>query len=243
MREPASKADSAGNKLEPLPGEPGIPSVAQPARISVSKKGLLAVALLVLSLVVVCAISIQRLMASGKKPEDAVSKRAGDRPAAATTEPRRFDLSVPAVDKAASAARPAGRIPAIVPSDDELAEPIGVRRTGPSAPPAGGPKPIAPEDAPAVLVSSRPTGTAGPIAAGRGASPTPTGSAGVDAATSTDPLDETRRNLEAYERQLQGLLDGLTAKSNAASAPFSAVASPGGNALGGRCIYLADQPE
>ncbi|MEI2677700.1 MAG: hypothetical protein V9G29_07460 [Burkholderiaceae bacterium] len=58
--------DPGANTIDPLPGEPGIPNVAERARPSMSKKGLLAVALLILSLVAVSALSIQRFAASGK---------------------------------------------------------------------------------------------------------------------------------------------------------------------------------
>ena len=49
-----------GNAISPLPGETGIPDVAARQRVSMSKKGLLAVALLVGSLVAVAAVTIQR---------------------------------------------------------------------------------------------------------------------------------------------------------------------------------------
>ena len=92
--------DPDGGKLEPLPGEPGIPDVARPARVPMSRKGLLAVGLLVASLVAVSALSLQRFATSGKNPEDAVSTRVGDRPAAAGTEPRRLEMpSAPATSR------------------------------------------------------------------------------------------------------------------------------------------------
>ncbi|MBE2241179.1 MAG: type IV secretion system protein VirB10, partial [Burkholderiaceae bacterium] len=52
--EPVDRADLGsldGNKIEPLPGEPGIPNVAERRRAPMSKKGLLAVALLMLSII------------------------------------------------------------------------------------------------------------------------------------------------------------------------------------------------
>ena len=58
------------NLIQPLPGEPGIPNVAQMPRNPMSKKGLLAVSLLIFSLVAVSAFSIQRLVSSGKKADD-----------------------------------------------------------------------------------------------------------------------------------------------------------------------------
>ena len=41
-----AEAEPDGNAISPLPGEPGIPNVAAGQRVSMSKKGLLAVALL-----------------------------------------------------------------------------------------------------------------------------------------------------------------------------------------------------
>ena len=151
-------ADHDGNSISPLPGEPGIPNVAARPRGSMSKKGLLAVGLLILSLVAVSAFSIQRFASSGKKGDDAESKRVSDRPSAATAEPRRLDMPPP------TASAPAPRIPALVPTAAEAAEPIGVRRTGQGSAGNGGPKPIPPEDAPVLLVSSRPGATASPSA-------------------------------------------------------------------------------
>ena len=52
------------DNLEPLPGEAGIPSVAEPPRVSVSRKGVVAVALLVVSLIAVSAVSLQRAISS-----------------------------------------------------------------------------------------------------------------------------------------------------------------------------------
>ena len=118
----------AGNTIAPLPGEPGIPNVAQRSRSPMSMKGLLAVALLILSLVAVSAFSIQRFTSSGKKADDEVSKRVSDRPTAATAEPRKLEMPVAPTATAAIASSP--RIPALVPTAEEAAEPIGVRRTG-----------------------------------------------------------------------------------------------------------------
>src|SRR5436305_4093555 len=96
------------------------------------------------------------------------------------------------------------RVPAIVATSDELGEPIGVRRTGPPPPSSTTPTPL-PEDAPSVLVSSRPA-TAAPTAGQRPAAPE---SADGTTSTPNDPLAQTRRNLDAYQRQLQVLLDSL----------------------------------
>ena len=225
--------EQRANGLTPLPGEPGIPNVAQASAGSVSKKGLLAVALLVFSLVAVSAISIQRFVASGKKSEDIDSKRAVDRPAAASTDPRRLDMSAASASNAASVVGKPTRIPALVPTDDEATEPIGVRRTGQATGAAGGAKSIPPEDAPAVLVSSRPTSTGAVVASPRQRAEQP--AIGADSTTTPGPqdsLDDTRRNLEAYQRQLQGLLDKLTKSSAATSGSPSAFPAFGATSVG-----------
>jgi type IV secretion system protein VirB10 len=131
------------------------------------------------------------------------------RPAAASTEPRRLELPWPTVAASAPAANP--RVPAIVPTAEELAEPIGVRRTGVGHPNANNTRSASPEDAPVMLVSVRPGGSAGsttshPRSPGllqQEASDGPSGDPG-------DPLTNTARNLQAYQRQLQGLMETLT---------------------------------
>jgi type IV secretion system protein VirB10 len=98
-------------------------------------------------------------------------------------------------------------IPAIRPSPEEV-EPIGVRRTGNTgAPgsPSNGQKPISPEDAPVLLLSSRPG--AAPTASQSLSEP---GHESPGGRTSpSDPMSGTRRSLEAYQRQLQGMMDSL----------------------------------
>jgi type IV secretion system protein VirB10 len=213
------------NTIAPLPGEAGIPNVAARQRLSVSKKGLLGVGLLVLSLIVVAAFTIQRFAASGRKA-DGESRRVGDRPTAATVEPRRLELP-PIATAAASAPASGLRIPAIVPTADELAEPIGIRRTG--APAGSNTKVAPPEDAPVLLVSGRPTrpeATTTPqpgdpaLAANGEQPPDP-----------NDPIAATARNLQGYQRQLQGLLDNLT-RSTALATGQATSAAPTGALLG-----------
>jgi len=197
-RDPAD----AGNAITPLEGEAGIPSVVRPTGVNVSRKGIFAIALLALSLVAVSAVSINRALAS-KKDGDEVSKRLGDRPAAAGGDARRLDMTL---SPAATAS--AGRmIPAIVPTAEERrADPIPLRQNEPTR--------MAPEDAPVLLVSSRPTAnTANTDLSGRRSQAAP--SAGEIPAPDT-PLDGTRRNLETYQRQLQGVLDSLTKGGGAA---------------------------
>ena len=215
-------AEHDGNTIAPLPGEPGIPNVAERSRTPMSKKGLLAVGLLILSLVAVSAFSIQRFASSGKKADDAESKRVGDRPTAATAEPRRLDMSV------AAASSP--RIPALVPTAQEVADPIGVRRTGQGAPSTSGPKPTLPEDAPVLLVTTRPGvgGLSGAPAVGRPDPAATHAGAGRDKEQDLDPNDPiaaTTRNLQGYQQQLQALLDTLT-RSTAMATGQSPVAAP-----------------
>ena len=201
--EPGPEDSGADNMITPLEGESGIPSVTQPKGVNVSRKGVVAIALLALSLIAVSAVSINRALSSGKKDADETSKRMGDRPTAAAAETRRLDMTLPVP---ATASVPRGRvIPALLPSaEDTRADPIGVRRSEPQR--------MAPEDAPVVLVSSRPGGGTVPTDAAvrRSESGTPIDST----STADDPLDGTRRNLEAYQRQLQGLLESMTKSSD-----------------------------
>lgn len=203
--------DPDGNTISPLPGEPGIPNVAARQRASMSKKGLLAVALLVGSLIAVAAVTIQRFSASGKKADEAESKLVRDRPTAATAEPRRLEM--PPAPTASAAVATAPRIPALTPTAEELAEPIGVRRTGSAAPTSGVPKVVPPEDAPILLVTTRPGVSPSPGSLTRRtdvAAPPDQGSGPPETADAMDPIAATSRNLQGYQRQLQGLLDNLT---------------------------------
>ena len=211
-----AQRDRDDSAIAPLPGEAGIPNVAQGPRRPMDRKGLFAIVLLIVTLVVVFAVSFQRFAASGKTTDDIASRRAGDRPSAASAEPRRLEMPT-APASAASSAAPATRIPALVPTPEEAAEPIGVRRTGSGAPTTRGVKSIAPEDAPVVLVSSRPsTDRATRTSATHRPEPSAARASSGDAPGADDPLEETKRNLEMYQRQLQGLLDDL-ARSNAAA--------------------------
>jgi type IV secretion system protein VirB10 len=189
-------AEVNGNTITPLPGEPGIPNVAARQPISWSKKGLLGVALLMLGMVGLSAFSIQRFAASGHNG-DKETKLVRDRPFAASAGTRRLDMAV----------APAPLIPALLPVADEVVEPIGVRRTGQQAP-AAGPKGLSPEDAPVLVVSSRP----GAYPSGSGAPTQRPGAPGSTQVAGTtdegfdpdDPIATTSRNLQGYQRQLQG---------------------------------------
>jgi type IV secretion system protein VirB10 len=226
-----NRPDEDPNAIAPLPGEAGIPNVAQRQRLAVSKKGLLALGLFVLTLIVIAGFTIQKFAASGKKPDEE-SKRVSDRPTAATAEPRRLDMPMIATAAASSPTAGGPRIPAIVPTTDELAEPIGVRRTGAGAPGGGNTKVVPPEDAPVLLVTSRPTppGVAP-------ASPARSGEQLIAAAEPreidpNDPIANTARNLQGYQKQLQGLLDTLT-RSTALATGQATGQVPTGALLGG----------
>ncbi|HMN75954.1 MAG TPA: type IV secretion system protein VirB10 [Burkholderiaceae bacterium] len=233
--EPSLGADGAadGNSISPLPGEPGIPNVAARQRVSMSKKGLLAVALLIGSMVAVAAYTVQRVSASGKKADEAESKLVKDKPTAATSEPRRLEM--PPAPTASAAVATAPRIPALTPTADELAEPIGVRRTGSGAPASGGQKVLPPEDAPVLLVTTRPGALPPPGASTRRAdagAPSGEGTSPSDIAEPNDPIAVTSRNLQAYQRQLQGMLESLT-KTAAMATGQATGTMPAGALLGG----------
>ena len=90
--EPEDRAEPDGHTISPLPGELGVPNVAAGPQTSTSKKGLLAVALLVGSLIAVLAVTVQRFSAGVQPSAQAESKLVRDRPTAATSEPRRLEM-------------------------------------------------------------------------------------------------------------------------------------------------------
>lgn len=236
---PSDRPPDGAESIAPLPGEPGIPNVAERQRTPISKKGLLAVGLLLLSMVAVAAVSIQRFTASGKASDESQAALVSDRPTAASKEPRRLEM--PARPIAASAAPAAGPVvPAILPTAEEAAEPIGVRRTGSGAPAGGTTKVAPPEDAPVLLVTTRPPLPGAPMPTSGGTRRATPAGTNEPAVNPDDPMEATASNLRAYQQQLQGLLDTLTqsaalaAGQNSAEAPPSAllgVPSPGGGQL------------
>lgn len=207
-----------GDNIAPLPGELGLPDVAAPRSTAISKKGLLAVVLLIGSLVAVSAVGIQRFTAGARHGKAEDSKKVSDRPAAATAEPRKLELaSLPA---SAAPMSTKIKIPAIATADEEVAEPIGVRRTGGSTQASAGTKVASSEDAPVLLVSSRP-GSAKP-GVQASLSTTVSGLEPPDAeGDAHDPLAATSKNLQGYQRQLQGLLENLTKTAEAATGGVS----------------------
>lgn len=223
---PSSEPDDPhqhGDGIAPLPGELGLPDVAASRNAAVSKKGLLAVVLLLGSLVAVSAVGIQRFTAGARHAKAEDNKKVSDRPVAATAEPRRLELaSLPA--SAASAAT-AIKVPAIAVADDEVAEPIGVRRTGSGSPTGASTKVPSPEDAPVLLVSSRHGSSTPGAQASRNAS-----ASGLEPPEAEgdahDPMAATSKNLQGYQLQLQGLLENLTKTAEAATGGVSSTTPP-----------------
>jgi type IV secretion system protein VirB10 len=201
----------------------------------VSRKGLLAVFLLILSLVLVAAFAIQRFAASGKKADDGVEAGEGQ---AHGRHVRTTRLEMPPAPTASAAVATAPRIPALTPTADELAEPIGVRRTGSGATqrrewPEGGP----PEDAPVLLVTTRPALSSAALPAQiRSADRSMSPGAEQQEPDPNDPIANTARNLQGYQRQLQGLLDTLTKQHGAGDRPDHRAGMPTGALLGGSPI-------
>ena len=182
----STSESSDGNTITPLPGEPGIPQVMAARSTNWSGKGALGLGMMVLTLVLFAGFSINRYFTSGPATDED-TKLVRDKPSAASAGTRALDMTDP----------PAPRVPALLPTP-EVAEPIGVR--GGPAPPKG----ISADDAPVLIVSSRPGGHSS--SAGR---PNATGPSDASA-NPDDPMAQTGLNLQAYQRQLQGLLDNLT---------------------------------
>ncbi|MGY0193839.1 TrbI/VirB10 family protein [Leptothrix sp. BB-4] len=219
---PPAPQEAARNEIEPLPGEHGISDVAAQAREQrASNKARIALVLFVLSAMVVTAMAVQRTFSPvpAEEPHEIQPNR--NRPAATMGGHRQLDLSglppVPGVAGTASAPSAAAapampmaasgpRIPAITGMPDDRAEPIGVRRTTSTAPVTASFRLPPPEDAPVLLASIRP----GAVAAA--SPPIPPSSEGK-----ADPLAATQRNLQAYQAQLQGLMDTLSRTTTAAT--------------------------
>lgn len=243
--EAAGTAESGGD-FSPLPGEAGIPNVAAASRPSVDKKGLLAVACVVITLLTFGVATVRNVFRADPAAEPG-ARLSANRPSAAAGGTRKLDFAQ------APASQPQ-RIPALIPTDEERAEPIGVRRSGQAVPGAGGststsPKTVSPEDAPVMLVSSRVTASLSKASPSVGAtSPSPdlagadananahantytyafAGEGASSATSANDPLQATQRNLQAYQQQLQGMLEALS-RSTAlvAGQDNAAVGGPG----------------
>jgi type IV secretion system protein VirB10 len=184
---PSTAEPSDGNTITPLPGEPGIPQVTAARSSNWSRKGALGLGMMVLTLVLFAGFAINRYFTSGSAADED-AKMVRDKPSAASAGTRALDMTAP----------PAPRIPALLPTN-EVAEPIGVRSGAPASP-----KGPSADDAPVLIVSSRPGALIG--SAGTSSASLP----GEVSANPDDPVANTGRNLLAHQRQLQGLLDNLT---------------------------------
>ena len=193
-----------GNTITPLPGEPGIPQLTAARSINWSRKGALGLGMMVLTLVLFAGFAINRYFTGGPT-SDEDAKLVRDRPSAASAGTRSLDMTAP----------PAPRVPALLPTN-EVAEPIGVRGSGPASP-----KGLSADDAPVLIVSSRP----GPLSGSSGTSNA--SFPGEAPPNPDDPVGNTSRNLQAYQRQLQGLLDNLTQSTTIASGQGGNAASLG----------------
>ena len=196
--------------MAPLPGELGIPNVAQRRRASVSRKAIVPAVLLIGTIVAMLGLSIHRFGASSK-PGDEAGKRPGQRPVAAAAESRRLEL--PSRPPLTAIAPTDGRIPALEATAEEAA-PIGLRSAQTNSPAA-----LRPEDAP-IMLWSRPGPNTTPAARSDGSAADragPSDSGGSAAARAA-------RNLADYQRQAQGLLDNLMKRTEGTAGATSTLA-------------------
>ncbi|MDZ4173153.1 MAG: type IV secretion system protein VirB10 [Hydrogenophaga sp.] len=200
---PSTAEPPDGNTITPLPGEPGIPQVTAARSSNWSRKGALGLGMMVLTLVLFAGFAINRYFTSGSADED--TKMVRDKPSAASAGTRALDMTAP----------PAPRVPALLPTN-EVAEPIGVRSGAPASP-----KGPSADDAPVLIVSSRPGAQFGSAGTSNTSLP------GEGSENPDDPVANTGRNLQAYQRQLQGLLDNLTQSTAMASGQGSNSANLG----------------
>ncbi|MCV2438579.1 type IV secretion system protein VirB10 [Paucibacter sp. DJ2R-2] len=227
--------DSQAPGMAPLPGEPAIPDVCDNTRRKWSKKGLWAVGLLIFALSALTAMGIQRLMTYLKKPAGTETRSLRDRPMAASLELRKFDLVANSADPSSISFPPAKNqnpspsgtvatvtIPAPIPTSEDLADPIGVRKTSASNPGRSERSTMHPEDAPILLVSTRPVPSTLISMATLPRTANESGDAPQQAAGAigtTDALDATARNLQEYQARLQTLLASLTQGAELAASP------------------------
>lgn len=171
---PSIAEPADGNTITPLPGEPGIPQVTAARSANWSRKGALGLGMMVLTLVLFAGFAINRYFTSGPATDED-AKLVRDKPSAASAGTRALDMTAP----------PAPRIPALLPTI-EVAEPIGVR-SGPASP-----KGNSADDAPVLIVTSRPGGHSSSAGLPNATGP------GDASANPDDPVANTGRNLQAY---------------------------------------------
>lgn len=207
-----ASAYDRGEGLRPLPGEPGIPDVALRAGTSVSKKAI-AVVLVIVTALVFSVFSLLRLRGGNDAGDEGHDKRPGQRPTAAAAEAKRIEM--PALPTAAAGSMPSGMIiPALEPTAEERAAPIGVRANR-----GGAAAPMLPEDAPVLLLSSKPTSLTGTQA-----------DVGGSASGPTSASRAATRNLQEYQRQAQNMLDSLLKRTAGKAGTPASLPSPPGTA-------------
>ncbi len=170
-----------GNTIRPLPGEAGIPNVGRKQPITVSRKNVVVIGVVFLA-IAGAAVAVMNQYFGGSGDADKDSSLMRDRPSAAGAGTRPLDMTRPATP----------HVPAIIPGAGETVAPIGLRQP----PPTNGPKTPSPDDAPVLVVSSR---AGSPQAVSTDGSQPP-----------NDPASATSRQLQDYQRRLQGMLDNLT---------------------------------
>lgn len=206
----------------PQPGADNGADVGSQARQPlVSKKGVLAAGLVVVLVAAMAVSGIQRLAVGGRKADDDGQQHS--RPAAASTTLRMLEMPAPAASSVIGMTT--AQVPALTPVDDEPADPIRIRQAAPREPAApGGPAPtdatgiakhLPPEDAPVLLVSQRPSSSAQEPPTARDLPAQP-----ADGGADVDAMAATTRHLQAYQTQLQSMLDQLTRGSETAGSPL-----------------------
>ena len=192
-----SSSQDSGNTISPLPGEAGIPNVARRQPLNLSWKNISIIGLVVTMVAGMSGLYLYRFI-DHNSDADKDKSLLRDRPSAAGAGTRQLDMTQPVTP----------RVPALIPTPAEAADPIGLRNTGTATP--SGPKALSPDDAPVLVVSSRPGGAAG---ANSDVSQLP-----------NDPAASAAKQLQDYQRRLQGLLDNLT-QGNALPAGLGASAT------------------
>lgn len=207
--------DNAGTpRIEPLPGEAGIPHIARRQARPWSTKAIVTALAVTLTLAALVAaiVYLRRTNSGPAAPKPPAMDR---QPVAAGASPKAPDLSRPpsapeaitsgATDAAVAAARPqieaAARRNAPYPPGQPTA--VGANPAPHPSPPSGAPvhPETAPEDAPILLAGGPPSPHAPTVAP----------------ATNGD-LGQTARRLEAYQAQLQGLMASLSPTTRTAPA-------------------------
>lgn len=178
-----SSSQDSGNNISPLPGEAGIPNVARRQPLNLSWKNISVIGLVVTMVAGMSGLYLYRFI-DHNRDADKDKSLLRDRPSAAGVGTRQLDMTQPVTP----------RVPALVPTPAEVADPIGLRSVGTATP--SGPKAPSPDDAPVLVVSSQPGGAAG---ANSDVSQLP-----------NDPAASAAKQLLDYQRRLQGLLDNLT---------------------------------